>query len=129
MPDTPELRTHYGIPPGIRKGLGLTIVLTIVTTLLELESYPADELIELRLTRWLTEINFRHLKITLKMDVLKCKTLAGVRKERLVFILVYNLIRVLMLRAVRSRGVNANRISSADSSRGCLNERRSRFRM
>lgn len=72
---------------------------TVVTTLLDAQAYPADEIIELRLTRWLVETNLRHLKITLGMDRLKCKTLNGVRKERLAFLLVYNLIRLLMLDA------------------------------
>jgi hypothetical protein len=49
------------------------------------------------------------------MDVLKRKTLEGVRKERLVFLLVYNLIRVLMLGAARRQGVNVNRLSFADA--------------
>jgi hypothetical protein len=91
------------------------MTVTIVTTLLDPEQYPAEELIELRLTRWLIETNFRHLKITLGMDVLKCKTLEGVRKERLVFVLVYNLIRIVMLKAARAQGVNVNRLSFADT--------------
>lgn len=91
------------------------ITVTIVTTLLDPQAYPADELIELRLTRWVVETNIRHLKITLGMDELKCKTLDGVRKERLVFLLVYNLIRILMLRAARRQGVNVNRLSFADT--------------
>jgi hypothetical protein len=97
-----------------RKGYRqMTII--IVTTLLDPEQYPADELIELRLTRWMIETNIRHLKITLGMDVLKCKTLEGVRKERLVFLLVYNLIRLIMLRAAQRQGVNINRLSFADT--------------
>ncbi len=91
------------------------ITVTIVTTLLDEQAYPADELIELRLTRWRVETNIRHLKTTLGMDVLKCKTLAGVRKERLIFLLVYNLIRLLMLKAARRQGVNVNRLSFADT--------------
>jgi hypothetical protein len=91
------------------------IIVTIVTTLLDPQKYPADELIELRLSRWMVEINIRHLKTTLGMDVLKCKTLEGVRKERLVFLLVYNLIRVLMLRAAQRQRVNVNRLSFADT--------------
>lgn len=111
IPDRLELREirrtchRHGFRP---------IVVTIVTSLLDAERYPADELIELRLTRWLIETNFRHLKITLGMDVLKCKTVQGVRKERVVFILVYNLIRVLMSRMATRRGVNSHRISFAD---------------
>jgi len=97
-----------------RKGFR-AITVTIVTTLLDPASYPADELVELRLTRWTVETNIRHLKITLGMDVLKCKTLDGVRKERLVFLLVYNLIRLVMLRAAGAQGVNVNRLSFADT--------------
>ena len=92
-----------------------SITVTIVTTLLDPEQYPADELIELRLSRWMIETNIRHLKTTLGMDVLKCKTLEGVRKERLVFLLVYNLIRLLMLQAARRQRVNVNRLSFADT--------------
>jgi hypothetical protein len=91
------------------------ITVTIVTTLLDPAAYPADELVELRLSRWMIETNIRHLKATLGMDVLKCKTLDGVRKERLVFLLVYNLIRILMLRAARRQQVNVNRVSFADT--------------
>ena len=91
------------------------LTVTIVTTLLDAQQYPADELIELRLTRWMIETNLRHLKITLGMDVLKCKTLVGVRKERMIFLLVYNLIRILMLQAARRQGVNVNRLSFADA--------------
>jgi hypothetical protein len=91
------------------------ITVTIVTTLLDPQRYPADELIELRLTRWMVETNLRHLKITLGMDVLKCKTLQGIRKERLIFLLVYNLIRLAMLRAAWRQGIHVNRLSFADA--------------
>jgi len=91
------------------------ITITIVTTLLDPDQYPADELIELRLTRWMVETNIRHLKITLGMEELKCKSLEAVRKERLIFLMVYNLIRIVMLKAARRQNVNANRISFADA--------------
>ena len=91
------------------------ITLTIVTTLLDPEQYPADELIELRLTRWMVETNIRHLKVTLGMRQLKCKSLEAARKERMIFLLVYNLVRIVMLRAARRQKVNAHRISFADT--------------
>jgi hypothetical protein len=47
------------------------MTVTIVTTLLDPAAYPADELIELRLSRWMIETNIRHLKTTLGMDVLQ----------------------------------------------------------
>ena len=111
----PEAITVREIRRTVRRHGFRPMTVCIVTTLLDPEAYPAEELIELRLTRWMIETNIRHLKITLGMDVLKCKTLPGIRKERWVFILVYNLIRVVMLRAANAQGVNVNRLSFADT--------------
>lgn len=93
------------------------ITVTIVTTLLDAQRYPADELIELRLRRWDVETNLRHLKITMGLDVLRCKTELGVRKELAVFCLVYNLVRVVMLQAAKRQQVEVSRISFADALR------------
>lgn len=122
----PETITLREIRRTVQRDGFRPITVTIATTLLDPEKYPADDLVELRLTRWIVEINFRHLKITLGMDVLKCKTLDGVRKERLMFILVYNMIRALMLRSARQQNVNINRLSFADALAwvryGCTNQ-------
>ena len=69
---------------------------TLVTTLLDAQSYPVDALAELYRRRWEIETNFRHMKMTLKMDVLKCQTVAGVLKEMTMFCIVYNLVRLAM---------------------------------
>jgi hypothetical protein len=98
----------------IRPGLG-KITITIVTTLLDAEAYPADELLDLRLRRWDVETNLAHMKTMMKLDVLRCKSEAGVRKELAVFCLVYNLVRVVMLEAARRQDVAASRISFADA--------------
>jgi hypothetical protein len=111
----PESITVREIRRTVKRNGFRPITVTIVTTLLDPQQYPADELIELRLSRWMIEINIRHLKTTLGMDMLKCKTLEGVCKERLVFLLVYNLIRMLMLRVARRQRVNVNRLSFADT--------------
>jgi hypothetical protein len=97
-----------------RPGLGRVIV-TIVTTLLDPKTYPADELIELRLRRWDVETNLGHLKTTMKMDVLRCKTEAGVRKELAMFCLMYNLVRGVMLEASRRQEAPVSRISFSDA--------------
>jgi hypothetical protein len=54
---------------------------TLVTTRLDPVAYPATALAELYRSRWRVETNFAHLKTTLAMDVLRCQTEAGVRKE------------------------------------------------
>ncbi len=97
-----------------RKGFR-PITLTCVTTLNDAVEYPPDELFELRLRRWDVETNLRHLKTTMGMEVLRCKSVAGVLKELAVFTLVYNLVRSVMLCAARRQGVAVDRISFADT--------------
>ncbi len=99
-----------------RPGLG-EVTLTMVTTLSDPRAYPAAELLDLRLRRWDVETNIGHLKTTMKMDVLRCQTEAGVRKELAVFSLVYNLVRVVMLEAARRQEAPVSRISFADALR------------
>ena len=97
-----------------RPGLG-KVTLTLVTTLLDPIKYPAEQLLELRLRRWDVETNIGHLKTTMGMDVLRCKTEEGIRKEVAVFCLVYNLVRCVMLEASRRQEVPVSRISFADA--------------
>jgi len=97
-----------------RPGLG-QVTVTIVTTLLDPVAYPAEELLQLRLRRWDVETNIGHLKTTMKMDILRCKSEDGVRKELAMFCLVYNLVRAVMLEASRRQEVPAGRISFADA--------------
>jgi Transposase DDE domain len=90
---------------------------TLVTTLVDAELYPLEELAELYRKRWEVEGNLKHLKTTMKMDVLRCETVAGVSKELLMFAVVYNLVRVVMLEASRRQGVPVDRISFVDALR------------
>ena len=88
---------------------------TLVTTLLDPLAYPALELAELYGQRWQIETNLRHLKQTMKMDVLHSKTKDGVLKELNVFALVYNLVRTITHAAAVRQEVNVHRISFADA--------------
>ena len=90
---------------------------TLVTTLLNEQAYPKEELAQVYRSRWRVETNLRHLKETMGMDVLRCKTVEGVQKELLMFALVYNLVRCVMLEAGRRQGVSPDRISFVDALR------------
>jgi hypothetical protein len=90
---------------------------TIVTTLLDAGVYSAEELAKAYGLRWQVEVNLKHLKTTMGLDVLKCTTYEGVLKELTVFSLVYNLVRVVMLEAARRQGVAPDRISFVDALR------------
>jgi hypothetical protein len=98
--------------PGFR-----TREVTLVTTLLDAVAYPADALAELYGTRWRVEENLKSLKHTMKMDVLKCKTVDGVLKELTMYAIAYNLVRVAMCEAGNRQGVIADRISFVDALR------------
>jgi hypothetical protein len=106
-----ELRYDVG-RPGFR-----TRRVTLVTTLVDAEAYPLEALAELYGSRWRVELNLRHLKTTMKMDVLKCKTVEGVLKELTVYAIVYNLVRVVMVEAARRQVVDVERISFIDALR------------
>jgi len=90
------------------------VELVIVTTLLDENIYPARKLVELRLRRWQVEVNLKHLKTTMGMDVLKCRTVDGVMKELAVFTMVYNLVRLIMLEAAARQRTKPDSISFKD---------------
>jgi hypothetical protein len=106
-----ELRYRVG-RPGFR-----TRWVTLVTTLSDAQEYPLEELADLYATRWRVELYLRHLKTTMNMDVLKCKTVQGVLKEVTIYAIVYNLVRVVMGEASRRQGVDVERISFVDALR------------
>jgi Transposase DDE domain len=106
-----ELR-YWVESPGFRAG-----EVTVVTTVLDAAIYPAEEVAKLYFRRWLVEVNFKHIKITMKMDVLRCETVEGVLKELAMFALVYNLVRSVTTESARAQGVAPERISVIDTIR------------
>jgi hypothetical protein len=71
----------------------------VVTTLLDPEQASKEELASLYRARWNNELDLRSIKVTLQMDVLRCKTPELVRKEIWAHALAYNLIRTVMAQA------------------------------
>ena len=71
----------------------------LVTTLLDPTFAPAQALGTLYKMRWNIEVDFRTIKATLEMDVLRCKSQPMVDKEIAVYFLAYNLVRWAMAKA------------------------------
>jgi Transposase DDE domain len=92
--------------PGFR-----TQSVTLVTTLLDAESYPAEALAELYLRRWRMELWLRDIKITMDMDMLRTKTPARVRAELAMFLVGYNLIRTVMFDTFKVSEVRLEQLS------------------
>jgi len=89
----------------------------VATTLLDERAWPDEKIAELYGQRWQIETCFDHLKTTMKMNVLKCQSLDGVMKELAVYAMVYNLVRLAMLRAAEQQRVSVSRISFVDALR------------
>jgi Transposase DDE domain len=104
---------RYGIgTPGFR-----TRQITLVTTLLDPETYPVTDLAELYRQRWRIETSLAHLKTTMQMDVLHGKTVPGVLKELTVFAIVYHLVRMVMWHSAMLQHINVEHISFLDALR------------
>jgi hypothetical protein len=72
----------------------------VVTTLLDAKRYSAGQLTQLYGRRWqAAEVKLRHLKTTLKMELLNAKTPEMVRKEIWTHLFAYTLLRSLMWQA------------------------------
>jgi hypothetical protein len=86
-----------------------TIVL--YTTLIDSEKYPLSDLVELYRRRWEMELRFRDIKTTMGLEMFRCKTPTGCRKELWVGLLLYNLIRTVMLDAALRYKICMSRLS------------------
>lgn len=95
--------------PGFR-----TKEITLATTLLDTEAFTKEQLADLYLIRWRIEVNFRDLKTTMGMDILKCKTVAGISKELLVFALIYNMVMSIRQQCAMEMDLSPHTISFID---------------
>src|SRR5437764_2222659 len=92
--------------PGFR-----TRSVVVVTTLLDPGQASRAELASLYRARWNNELDLRSIKVTLQMDMLRCKTPELVRKEIWTHVLAYNLIRTVMAQAAAREEVPPRSIS------------------
>jgi hypothetical protein len=83
----------------------------MVTTLMCPKKFPKTTLKGLYKQRWNVELDIRDIKETMGMNVLSCKTPEMVIKEIWVYLLAYNLIRLLMMQAATIAGILPREIS------------------
>jgi len=108
LPDAITVReARFGVKqPGFR-----TRSVVVVTTLLDPEQASKEELASLYRARWNNALDLRSIKVTLQMDMLRCKVPDLVRKEIWTHVLAYNLIRTVMAQAAAGEGVPPRSIS------------------
>ena len=83
----------------------------LVTTLLDTEKYPLEEVASLFVHRWEIELRFRDIKTTMGMEMLRTQCPEMIHKEVLMHMIAYNAVRLLMLKAAVAAGVDHCRIS------------------
>ena len=83
----------------------------IVTTLTDPKQYPAEDIADLYRERWDVELFFRDIKTTMGMDILRCRTPKMIEKEIIMHFIVYNSIRMLMLKAAKKSPQPSRKIS------------------
>ena len=79
--------------------------LTVVTTLTDPEAFPKEEIAQLFGYRWNVELDIRHIKQTLHLDHVACKSPEMVRRHLWVTLLAYNLIRKVLATAAAKHQV------------------------
>ena len=79
--------------------------------------FASSSLAQLYFDRWQVEVNLRHLKQTLHLDVLRSKSVDGIKKELCMIALAYNLVRLVMVEAARRQEVTPDRVSFIDALR------------
>jgi hypothetical protein len=85
--------------------------IVLVTTLVDPKRYPKAKLAELYQLRWqATEVNLKHLKTTLKMEMIHAKTPEMVQQEIWMHLLAYNLLRTLMWQSAQHAQVSPLRL-------------------
>lgn len=83
----------------------------LVTTMCDARRVSKGELADLYARRWQVELDIRNIKTTLGMEVLRCQTPEMVEKELWVYLLAYNVIRLLMAQAAQQAGVHPRELS------------------
>ena len=83
----------------------------MVTTMTCANTYPKEALKLLYKSRWHVELDIRHIKETLGMNILTCKSPAMAIKEIWVYLLAYNLIRLLMTQSALLVDISPRQIS------------------
>jgi len=83
----------------------------LITTILSPKQASKKQLKALYKARWHVELDLRNIKTTLGMETLSCKTPQMIEKEMWVYLLAYNLIRLLMVQAAKLSDLLPRQIS------------------
>jgi hypothetical protein len=84
---------------------------TVITTLLDAQAYPAAEILQAYLRRWHLEMCLDDLKTTLRLESLRSRSPEMAQKELFMRLTAHNLVRCTMAQAATEHQVPLERIS------------------
>jgi len=84
---------------------------TVITTLLDADEYPAQQILVAYLRRWSLEMCLDDLKTSLRMESLRSRSPEMARRELHMRLIAHNLLRCTMAQAAREHHVPLERIS------------------
>lgn len=114
LPESLTIRiVRYAVP---HKGCRTRHVY-VATTLLNAKAYPPETIMRLYGHRWNIETCFNQLKTHAKMNTLKSQSVEGVIKELIMYLIVWNLVRMTMAKFAQAVGASVWRISFLDTLR------------
>ncbi|MBP6603746.1 MAG: transposase [Verrucomicrobiales bacterium] len=102
LPEQMELRYVRTKAKG-RDGKMRTIY--VVTTLLDAEQYPSDEIAALYGERWSIEVKIRDIKTTMKFEMMRVKSPAMAHRTMKMIQIAYNLVKARQAEAIRGEAI------------------------
>jgi len=102
LPDKMVLRYVAAKAKG-RDGKMRTIYL--VTTLLDADEYPADEIAAVYEERWSIEVKIRDIKTTMKFEMMRVKTPEMAHRTMKMIQIAYNLVKARQAEAIRGEAI------------------------
>ena len=115
-----SVEDYQRYPPNLRIRECEVAGRVLVTTLLDPRMVSARELDALYALRWSIEVDWRTIKTTMSMDVLRCLSPKMVRKEIAIHLLAYNLVRWTVATAAKLSEVLPRALGFASAKRALL---------
>jgi len=113
LPETIARMVEFDLVGVDETGRGKKSRLRLLTTLLDHEAFPADQIAQVYAERWQVELSYLRLKKTLRGagTVLRGRSVALVRQEIWAFLIVYNALCDLAAEAAALDGIDPDEIS------------------
>lgn len=110
-PEWMSAEQYARLPDGLTMREAKVSHKVLVTTMTDHHALSKQDLLSLYARRWNVELDLRNLKTTLGMEVLSCQTPSMNEKQLWVYLLAYNVIRLLMAQAAHDAGVDPRQLS------------------